>query len=236
MIAIAEALERGTLDGAWATLLSGAWKLTLGRTVERRIDWPNGVCVVAVGGSTLGGSGKTPLAIACAAELAAHGVRTALVGHAYRASPGHARIVGADDDLGHVGDEALVAARSLAHLDVAVVVAPSRAEAVDLATRHADAIVLDGILQTAPRRVALALLSVDGAEPWGHAAAVPPRGDLRAPRRTLLHACDAIGPFLDDQDDAGTGARYARPSASRSTPYGPHARGPAEPGWNRGHS
>jgi len=38
----------------------------------------------------------------------------------------------------------------------------------------------------------LALLSLDGVDPWGRSAAVPPRGDLRAPVSVLLAACDAV--------------------------------------------
>ena len=38
------------------------------------------------------------------------GARVALVGHAYRATPGRARVVAPDDALHEVGDEALVAA------------------------------------------------------------------------------------------------------------------------------
>lgn len=167
----------------------------LGRTVVRRLAWPSGVRVVGVGGTTFGGSGKTPLAIACAAELAARGARVALVGHAYRARPRRARVVSAGDPLREVGDEALVAARALAHLGVRVVVAPTRARAIALASREADTLVVDGVLQTAPVRVSLALLAADAAEPWGAARgrpAVPPLGYLRAPVEALLAACDMV--------------------------------------------
>jgi tetraacyldisaccharide 4'-kinase len=197
VLAIAEALERGAADGRLVRALSGVWERTVGRAVARRIDWPPHVRVVAVGGATLGGSCKTPLAIACAAELAAAGARAALVGHAYRAKPRHARFVASDDPLDQVGDEALVAARALGPRGVPVVVAPTRAAAIALAAREADVLVLDGIAQTAPVRASLALLAVDAAEPWGRAAALPPRGDLRASPTALLDACDALVPVSD---------------------------------------
>jgi tetraacyldisaccharide 4'-kinase len=150
------------------------------------------VKVVAVGGATLGGSGKTPLAIACAAELARAGASVALVGHAYRARPARARVVALHDGVWEVGDEALVAARALAPGGVRVVVAPRRQEAVALAARFADVLVLDGVAQTKPVRATLALLAVDADEPWGRAAAVAPRGDLRAPMSALVGACDRV--------------------------------------------
>jgi tetraacyldisaccharide 4'-kinase len=165
----------------------------LGRlVVVRRLALPPGVRVVAVGGATLGGSGKTPLAIACAAEIAARGERVALVGHAYRAKPSRARVVSADDTLGEVGDEALVAARALAPSRVSVVVAPKRADAIALAAGDADVLVIDGVAQTSPVRASLALLAVDPAEPWGRSAAVVPRGELRAPVEVLRAASDMV--------------------------------------------
>ncbi len=159
--------------------------------------------VVAVGGATLGGSGKTPLAIACARALAERGERVALVGHAYRASPVAARVVGVDDRVSVVGDEALVAARALAGL-ATVVVGPTRQSAIDLACARADVLVLDGVLQTAPRRASLSVLALDEAAPWG-AGRVVPAGDLRAPRDTLTSAADLVV-TLGDADARAPGA------------------------------
>jgi tetraacyldisaccharide 4'-kinase len=151
------------------------------------------VRVVAVGGATLGGSGKTPLAIACAREMAAIGARVAFVGHAYRARPRQARLVHIDDPLDEVGDEALAAAVALSGAGVPVVVAPHRSGAVALAARHADVLVLDGVAQLAPpARASLALLAVDAWHPWGRTRSVAPCGDLRAPVDALIDACDGL--------------------------------------------
>jgi len=178
----------------------------LDRWVVRRLAGPECASVVAIGGSTLGGSGKTPLAIACAAELARAGARCVLVGHAYRADPRRARFVAPDDRLDEVGDEALLAARALAPLGpraARVVVAPSRAEAIALSASAADVLVLDGIAQLSPARATLALLSVDAAEPWGRSRALPPFGSLRAPISKLIAACDAIVPVAWPHDGPG---------------------------------
>jgi tetraacyldisaccharide 4'-kinase len=200
MIAVARALERGELRGPAARLLSAAWGLVAAQRVVRPLPLPAGVRVVTVGGATLGGSGKTPLAIACALELAAQrgSEEVAYVGHAYRGDPRRPRVVSPHDDLREVGDEALLAARALAAAGVPVVVAPRRADALALAAERARVVVVDGVAQTRPVRASLALLAVDAAEPWGRARAVPPSGDLRAPRPALLAACDSMVTVGDD--------------------------------------
>jgi tetraacyldisaccharide 4'-kinase len=174
----------------------------LQRTVVRRLTVPSHVAVVAVGGATLGGSGKTPLAIACAMELAAAGARVVLVGHAYRADPRRARFVSTRDALAEVGDEAILAARSLERLGGRVVVAPSRSAAMDLAAKTAEVLVLDGVGQLTPTRASLALLAVDAVDPWGARLTLRPGGILRAPASMLLGACDAVVPMGEGPADA----------------------------------
>jgi tetraacyldisaccharide 4'-kinase len=187
------ALEDGRFGGPVARGCARAWGPVSARRLARPVDVPLGVRVIAVGGATLGGSGKTPLAIACAREMAAAGARVAFVGHAYRARPRHARFVRIDDPLDEVGDEALAAAAALSDAGVEVVVAAERAAAVGLAARGADILVLDGVAQLAPpARAALALLAVDAHRPWGRTRSVVPCGDLRAPVAALVDACDGI--------------------------------------------
>jgi tetraacyldisaccharide 4'-kinase len=174
-------------------------------SVVRPLALPPGIPVVAVGGSTLGGSGKTPLAIACTEVLASLGAKVVLVGHAYRARPGRPRVVTVRDDVAEVGDEALACALALARIaprsHVAVVVAPRRSDAIAFAVRERrpDVVVLDGVLQTHPRRASLSLLAVDAVAPWG-SGAVPPRGDLRAPIPSLRAACDLMVSVGDNGD------------------------------------
>jgi tetraacyldisaccharide 4'-kinase len=180
---------------AWGGLLERGLGRLLERTVIRRLSAPGHVAIVGVGGATMGGSGKTPLAIECAAELARAGARVVLVGHAYRADPRRPRYVSPGDALEDVGDEALLAARMLAPLGARVVVAPTREAAMALAGIEADVLVLDGVAQLAAARVALSILAVDATEPWGRPPSLPPRGTLRAPIPTLLAACDVVVPI-----------------------------------------
>jgi tetraacyldisaccharide-1-P 4'-kinase len=151
------------------SVLETALRLMMPRTRPVRV--PPGVRTVTVGGATLGGSGKTRVAIAIARSLAARGERVVLVGHAYRARPGFARFVSPHDRLADVGDEALVCARALDGM-AKVVVAPSRQEAVDHAAAQASVLVFDGPLQLRPRRATLSVLAVDVADG-------PPRAWLR---------------------------------------------------------
>ena len=147
--------------------------------------------LIGVGGATLGGSYKTPVAIALARALAAQGARVALVGHAYRARPGRARWVEPHDDPREVGDDALYAARALSTSGALVAIAPSRQAAVDFATARADCLIVDA---TSSRRAPIvwrARFSYSMAKSLGRGC-VPPAGDLRAPRDALLAAADIV--------------------------------------------
>jgi tetraacyldisaccharide 4'-kinase len=186
---VARSLEAGR-GGLASALGSRVWAAAAS-DVSRPLTFPVGAKIIAVGGSTLGGSGKTPLAVACAKQLAEDGEPVVLVGHAYRASPGYSRVVTPDDDVRAVGDEALMCARALAPSGTLVVVGPTRQAALDHALRLARVAVLDGVAQLRPARAHLALLALDAARPWG-AGACPPRGDLRASKGALLAASDRI--------------------------------------------
>jgi tetraacyldisaccharide 4'-kinase len=147
----------------------------------RRVSLP-AAAVIGVGGATLGGSGRTPLAIAVARALDA-----VLVGHGYGGRVRAPRFVRADDDPALVGDEAILCARV-----VKTVVGP-RQEAIAFAAAHARTVVVDRLLQTRPRRLSYSLLAVDAEAPRGSGTTLP-FGDLLARRDHLLAACDEVVP------------------------------------------
>lgn len=158
------------------------------RSLARPLVLPERIPVVTVGGATLGGSGKTRVALACVRALGRDGKRAFLVGHAYRARIDAPRLVLPDDPLGLVGDEALVCARA----GVDVVVGPTRQAALDHAVAlGAEVVVVDGPLTTRPVRPALSILAVDAVAPWGSGEVVP-AGDLRAEKEALLAAADVV--------------------------------------------
>jgi tetraacyldisaccharide 4'-kinase len=187
--ALASALESGRFDGTLSHLVERAYGAIAARHLVREITVPRDVRVIAIGGATLGGSGKTPLAIAWTRrEAEKNNVHVALIGHAYRARPKYARSVSESDDVADVGDEALVCARALRGV-ADVVVGPSRQSAVDFAiARGATVLVLDGVAQIAPRRADVAVLVVNSEI----ANACPPAGDLRAPLSALRNLADVV--------------------------------------------
>lgn len=194
----ARAFESGRLDGVLSRVLAAAVAPVAARAIARPARIPAEIALVCIGGATLGGSGKTRLALACARELAASGRRVVLVGHAYRAAPPSARVVSIDDPLDVVGDEALVCARELAPSSVPVVIGPTRQAAIDHAVALGpapDVLVLDGPLAVRGRSRArsLSLLAVDANRPWG-SGRLPPAGDLRAAREVLLAHADHVVP------------------------------------------
>jgi tetraacyldisaccharide 4'-kinase len=182
----------GALASAWGAIEAGR--------VSKPVAIPARAKIIGVGGATLGGSYKTPLAVAVAEALARRGESVGLVGHAYRGHIRFARAVSPHDDVAEVGDDALFAARRLSSLDVPVFVGPSRQAAVDLAARSVSWLVVDGLLQTRPERLSCSILGLDGRRPWGKGQC-PPLGDLRAPPEALLGAADVMATVRDAEEE-----------------------------------
>lgn len=104
------------------------WAKVHDRLVARRVDRrpaPPGVpLLVSVGNLALGGTGKTPVVIALARELAAHGHRGAVLTRGYRSPlPGPVMVSARNE---RAGDEARLLAQALAPQDWPVVQARSR--------------------------------------------------------------------------------------------------------------
>lgn len=193
-------LEEGAWQGPFSRALSSIWTRTA--RPARALRLPPGVAVVGIGGATLGGSGKTPVARELARRLAAAGRSTAVVSHAYLARPGRPRRVGREDRVDWVGDEALMLERALGRHRVPVVVGPRRQQAVDFAAGLASCLLVDGLLQSRPLRLHASLLVLDGSAPWG-CGCCPPAGDLRARPDQLLYESDAV---LVEGDRSGSDA------------------------------
>ncbi|HVU01345.1 MAG TPA: tetraacyldisaccharide 4'-kinase [Polyangiaceae bacterium] len=204
--AAADALERGALRSPLTDALSRGWA-ALARPI-RPVELPDGTAVFGVSGPTLGGSYKTPTAIALAAALAARGAPVAVVSHGYRARARAPRVVLPTDSVSDVGDDALAAARVLSPLGVPVLCGGSRERALFAGASLAPNLVVDGLLQAAPRRLAASLLVVSAEAPWG-ADQCPPAGDLRASRSRLVAASDVTVHVEDGAPDGCTGTDAA---------------------------
>jgi len=157
-------LERG----AWqkhrlAGALSAVWA-SIAEPV-RPLQLPQRARLIGIGGATLGGSGKTSVALELARTLARLGTRTAVVASAYPARDRTPRRVLPDDAVERVGDEALWLARALAPDRVEVFVGTPRQAVIARAAEAASVVIVDGLLQTRPRRLALSLLALDAESP-----------------------------------------------------------------------
>ena len=172
-----------------------AWLGGFGVSLDpvRELRLPTSALVVGVGGATLGGSGRTPLALALAQALGPH---AALVVHGYGGRASRARRARPDDDVADIGDEALLAARAHAQVFVG-----ARAAALRLAADAAPVVVVDRLLQTRPRRVAASVLAVDADAPWGSGARLPFGDLLERPARlgALADEVVAVGGPLAPQ-------------------------------------
>lgn len=187
--AVARALERGAPSSSAFEPLQRLWQRHA--RIERPCAIPPRVCVITVGGATLGGSGRTPVAVAIARHLAHAGARVALVSHAHGAASSREARVGPRSNPAEVGDEAVESAVALEGTGAIVYSGRRREPTLRLAAEHADVLVVDGPVQLAPARAHLALLVVDAARPWG-SGKCPPLGDLRAPAERLVAAADVV--------------------------------------------
>lgn len=148
--------------------------------------------VIAVGNLALGGTGKTPMAIAVAQALQAAGRRAAILIRGYRGTAGAEVAVVSDGervgmDARQAGDEAVLLARRLP--GVPVIRGADRVAAGRLAMTQfgAQALVLDDGFQH--RRIArdLDLLLLDARDPFAGGALVP-AGRLREPAAAVARA------------------------------------------------
>lgn len=186
-------------QGASAGRLSTALAAGVARWARRRAARPRPratVPTIVVGALSVGGAGKTPVVEALARRLAPR--RVVIVGHGYggRARSETLRVDGPDAE--RFGDEAAALWRSLAGMDVAIVLGPSRAVGQRWAERHLapDVILVDDGFQDPALPRTVDLVVVDAAA--GHR--VMPAGPLREPLSALSRA-DAV--WLHKVDEPG---------------------------------
>ncbi len=186
-------------DGLVPGLLSPLSVLTRIMTA-RRVDRPGfraSVPVICCGNVTVGGAGKTTLAIDLAQRLVARGRSVHVLLRGYGGSARGVRRVGAGDTADLVGDEALLAAA----------VAPTWTGADRGATARAaiaagaDVLLMDDGLQNPSLRKDLSLLVIDGATGFGNARLLP-AGPLREDVAAAASRCQAAVLIGDDATGA----------------------------------
>lgn len=183
---IASALEEGASCWGCSALAHG-WAWAARR--ERRHGAIPGAFLLGIEGATLGGSYKTPCALALAEALAQQGVVVGYWARGYGGSRGGWNRIKPTDLPGEVGDEAVLAARRLAYMEVPVFSGAPEQALAELAKRGG--VIVADSLRVAHGEDVRAVLTLDEERPWG-AGWCPPAGDLRAPPSYLLKEASAV--------------------------------------------
>jgi tetraacyldisaccharide 4'-kinase len=147
------------------------------------------VPVIVIGNITVGGSGKTPLAIALADALATHGWRPGIVSRGYGAQNLEPRAVGVDADADAVGDEPVLLARTGFPVWIGAD-RPRAARGLVAAHPECDVVIADDGLQHYALARDMEVVVVDAGRGLGNGLPLP-AGPLREPRSRLREA-DAV--------------------------------------------
>jgi tetraacyldisaccharide 4'-kinase len=181
-------------DGVLPRLLSPLSAVTATITAHRvaRPGWHAPVPVICCGNVTVGGAGKTTLALDLGQRLIAHGRAVHFLLRGYGGKKRGPHRVALGDTADDVGDEALLLA-AVAPTWIGGDRATSARAAV---TAGAQVLVMDDGLQNSTLHKDLSLLVVDGASGFGNGRVLP-AGPLREPVANAAARCQAavlIGP------------------------------------------
>lgn len=183
---------------AWCYGLVSGWRMR--DALRERIGLP----VLCVGNLTVGGEGKTPVAIALARAARQMGLKPGFLSRGHGADRGRPHLVlPAKDTARGVGDEPLLLAR-----DGPTMVTPDRAAgAMRLIEEGCDFIIMDDGFQSARIHIDYALIVIDARRGLGNGRVIP-AGPLRAPlAEQFLHVTSLLR--IGDGDAADPAIRLA---------------------------
>lgn len=158
------------------------------RIMDRRVRKAVAVPVICVGNFTVGGSGKTPTALALANAAMARGLKPGFLSRGYGGGVHHATVVDLTKDTARlVGDEPMLLAAK-----APTVVSADRVAGADLLVAEGvDLIIMDDGFQSARLVFDQALLVVDARRGIGNGC-VFPAGPVRAPVIDQVRHADAL--------------------------------------------
>lgn len=177
-------------QGAMATALKPVSRI-YGRIAEKKASqaapYLSRLPVICIGNFTVGGSGKTPTAIAVAKILKLAGERPAFLTRGYGGKEEGPLRVTEGMDAARVGDEPLL----LAEHAPTIVSADREKGAKLIETMDATVIVMDDGFQNSSIGKDLSLICVDAKTGIGNAMVLP-SGPLRAPLEPQIRMADAL--------------------------------------------
>lgn len=180
--------------------LTATWRMT--NAPREKLDVP----VLCVGNFTVGGTGKTPVAIALAKQAKRMRLKPGFLSRGHGGGFSKPHIVDAGHDSArHVGDEPLLLAE---HAPVAVT--PHRAAGAKLLIEQGcDFLIMDDGFQSARIHMDYALVVVDSRYGLGNGHVIP-GGPLRAPLIEQLRFASAIVKVGPDSAAEGVVRRASR--------------------------
>lgn len=174
---------------AWSAWpLSVLYGAVAARNMRRAPRVPVDAPVLCVGNFTVGGTGKTPTAIALAKAAERRGLRPGILSRGHGGSFGRPHVVNPSHDSAKlVGDEPLLLAR---HAPVAVT--PNRAAGAKLLIEQGCTfLIMDDGFQSARIGIDFALAVIDARHGLGNGFVIP-AGPMRAPLSEQIRFADAI--------------------------------------------
>jgi tetraacyldisaccharide 4'-kinase len=189
-------------DGALPRLLSPLAAVTAAATARRvaRPGWHAAVPVICCGNVTVGGAGKTTLALHIGARLTTRGLQVHFLLRGYGGAIRGPHRVTSGDTADGVGDEALLLAGAAPTWTGADRAASARAAVA----AGAQVLVLDDGLQNPGLHKDLSLLVVDGTSGFGNGRVLP-AGPLREPVSAGAMRCQAAVLIGPDHADVAAG-------------------------------